>query len=56
MGFNVSTKQVEDLVAAGVIDSAKMLRIVLEVAFAHAKLVLQTDDWELDPTPRAQSD
>jgi len=50
VGFNVNTMRVEDLAAAGVIDSAKMLRMALEIAFTHAKSVLQTEDWDLDVT------
>lgn len=53
LGFNVDNKRVEDLVQAGILDSKKMLRVALEVAFAHAKFLLETEDWDLNETKPA---
>ncbi len=52
LGFNVETKEIENLVGSGVIDSTKMLRVCLELAYAYAKSVLETEEWDLeDPKP-----
>ena len=32
---------------AGILDSAKGLRVALEVAFSHTKAILQTIEWDL---------
>ncbi|HXU35408.1 MAG TPA: chaperonin GroEL [Blastocatellia bacterium] len=48
-GFNVATKEVEDLVEAGILDSARMLRGALEIAFSHTKAMLETSEWDLTP-------
>jgi chaperonin GroEL len=48
VGFNVNNKSVEDLIIAGVLDSAKMLRVALEIAFSYSKSVLETNEWDLE--------
>jgi chaperonin GroEL len=48
IGFNVNSKRVEDLTNAGVIDSVKMLRVALEIAFSYSKSVLETNEWDLE--------
>jgi chaperonin GroEL len=42
-GFNASTEQYEDLVAAGVIDPAKVVRSALQNAASVAALLLTTE-------------
>ena len=57
VGFNAASGCVEDLVAAGVVDPAKMIRRALEVGYSYAKLILKTDLWSLgEPAqgPRAE--
>jgi chaperonin GroEL len=49
VGFNTATGQIEDLVEAGIIDSVWPLRISVQVAFSHARAVLQTGAWEMRP-------
>jgi len=53
LGFNVETKQIEDIVAAGILDPIKCLVTALETAFSHAREVLRTSEWDL-PQPDAQ--
>jgi len=54
-GFNVDTGLVEDLVRAGVIDAAKMVKGALQIAFSHAKAILQTSEWDLSRSePRTE--
>lgn len=48
-GFNIVTSQVEDLAKAGILDPAKMLRSGLEIAFSHARVMLETSEWDLTP-------
>lgn len=52
-GFNIETGQIEDLVAAGVLDSAKALKGALELALSHAEGILTTSAWDTT-TPTAQ--
>jgi chaperonin GroEL len=47
VGFNAASGCVEDLVAAGVVDPAKMIREALEISYSYAKLILKTDLWSL---------
>jgi chaperonin GroEL len=42
-GFNAQTEQYEDLVAAGVIDPAKVVRSALQHAASIASLLLTTE-------------
>jgi len=46
IGFNAETENIEDLAAAGVLDSAKALKEALLLAFAHAKGILSTGAWD----------
>jgi len=55
IGFNVDTKRVEDLRETGILDSTRMLEIALRVAHAHAKSILETEDWDLAPNPPPQT-
>lgn len=48
VGFNANSRAVEDLIKAGVLDSVKVLRVVLEIAFSYSKSVLETDEWDLE--------
>lgn len=47
VGFNVESRKVEDLVEGGILDSTKMLRMALEIAFSYVKAMLQTNEWDL---------
>ena len=42
MGFNAATEEYEDLIAAGVIDPAKVVRVALENAASIASMLLTT--------------
>lgn len=42
-GFNAKTKKYEDLVGAGILDSAKVLRVSLENAISAASMILLID-------------
>jgi chaperonin GroEL len=46
IGFNAETENIEDVAAAGVLDSAKALKEALLLAFAHAKGILSTGAWD----------
>lgn len=43
IGFNAKTKQIEDLFKAGVLDSAKVVRVSLENSISTASMILLTD-------------
>lgn len=47
VGFNAENGKIEDLVEAGILDSAKVLRVALRIAFSHVKAILQTSAWDL---------
>jgi chaperonin GroEL len=49
IGFNAESRQVEDLGAAGVLDSAKALSDTLALAFAYAEGILKTAAWDTTP-------
>lgn len=49
MGFNAETQTVQDLTAAGVVDSAKALADALKLASAYATGVLKTGAWDTTP-------
>jgi chaperonin GroEL len=51
VGFNVATERIEDLLAAGVVDSVWPLRLSVQVAFSHARSVLQTGTWDMSALP-----
>jgi chaperonin GroEL len=46
VGFNAESEKIEDLAAAGVLDSAKALKEALTLALAHAKGILTTGAWD----------
>jgi chaperonin GroEL len=48
-GFNAETHKVEDLAAAGVLDSAKALSDALALAAAYASGILKTAAWDTTP-------
>jgi chaperonin GroEL len=43
VGYNAATQQIEDLLAAGIIDPAKVVRTALQNAASIAGLLLTTD-------------
>ena len=45
IGFNAETNSVEDLFAAGVKDSARALKIALELAAENAEELLKIGSW-----------
>ena len=53
-GFNAEKRVVEDLDAAGVLDATRIVVRALQIAFVHARTVLQTGAWDL--TQRAPSE
>jgi len=54
-GYNVATNQYEDLVAAGVIDPTKVVRVALQNAASVASLMLTTEAMIAEP-PRHETD
>jgi chaperonin GroEL len=51
-GFEAESRRVADLEKAGVLDATKLCTTALELAFVHARAVLQTGVWDLtDRTP-----
>jgi chaperonin GroEL len=54
VGFNTTTGNVEDLMKAGVIDAVWPLRSSVQVAFSHARSVLQTGTWDMS-APQTRS-
>src|SRR5216683_3156944 len=51
VGFNATTGNIEDLMEAGVVDSVWPLRLSVQVAFSHARSVLQTGTWDMSALP-----
>jgi chaperonin GroEL len=47
VGFNAEARQVGDLEAAGILDATKMCTDALQLAFVHARAILQTGVWDL---------
>lgn len=47
-GFDATTGDVRDLIAAGVLDAAKTAREALQVAFWRARTIIETDTWDID--------
>ena len=45
--LNVETGTLEDLVKAGILDTAKMLMAAVETAFSYARVILKTDTWSV---------
>jgi chaperonin GroEL len=53
VGFNTTTGKIEDLMEAGIVDSVWPLRQSLQVAFSHARAVLQTSTWDMSAQPKS---
>jgi chaperonin GroEL len=47
VGFNAESRQVEDLGQSGVIDPTRMCASAVQLAFVHARAILQTGVWDL---------
>lgn len=47
VGFNAESRQVADLDAAGILDANKMCTGAIQLAFVHARAILQTGVWDL---------
>ncbi len=47
VGFNAEARQVGDLETAGILDATKMCTGALQLAFGHARAILQTGAWDL---------
>jgi chaperonin GroEL len=47
VGFDADTRQVVDLDQAGIVDSTGMCIRAVQLAFAHARAILQTGMWDL---------
>jgi chaperonin GroEL len=50
-GLNVETGNLEDLLAAGILDPTKTLRTAVDAAFSYARAILKTDIWSVSSTP-----
>lgn len=46
VGFNLTTKRYEDLRTAGVWDAARLAASAVQLAFAHARMILETTSWD----------
>lgn len=51
VGFNTTTGRIEDLMEAGIVDSVWPVRLSVQVAFSHARSVLQTGTWDMSALP-----
>ena len=47
VGFNAESRQVEDLRRSGVIDPTRICTSAVQLAFVHARAILQTGVWDL---------
>lgn len=45
-GFNVATKKYENLRSAGVLDAARLAASAVQIAFSHARTILETTSWD----------
>jgi chaperonin GroEL (HSP60 family) len=45
VGFDPEAKRLSDFLDAGALDPVKLLRVALEVAFSHARMILKTGAW-----------
>jgi chaperonin GroEL len=55
VGFNAESRKVEDLERAGIVDSTKMCVTAVQLAFVHARAILQTGVWDLTERTAPQS-
>jgi len=46
IGFNLATKKYENLRTAGVLDAARVAASALQIAFSHARTILETTSWD----------
>lgn len=46
IGFNLATKQYVNLRTAGVLDAARVAAAAVQIAFAHARTILETTSWD----------
>lgn len=46
IGFNLATKRYENLRTAGVWDAARIAASAVQIAFSHAKMILETTSWD----------
>jgi len=53
LGFNAESGKIEDLEAAGVLDSTLAIRTAVRVAYSYARRVLSTDAWTTTAPPDA---
>jgi chaperonin GroEL len=51
LGLNVETGDLEDMLASGILDPAKMLRAAIDSALSYARAVLKTDMWSVAAGP-----
>jgi chaperonin GroEL len=46
IGFNLATKKYENLRTAGVLDAARVATSAVQIAFSHARTILETTSWD----------
>jgi chaperonin GroEL len=46
VGFNLATKRYENLKTAGVWDATQVAASAVQIAFSHAKMILETTSWD----------
>lgn len=46
IGFNLTTKKYENLRTAGVLDAARVAASAVQIAFSHARTILETTSWD----------
>lgn len=51
IGLNVETGNLEDMLAAGILDPTKTLRTAIDTAFSYARAILKTDIWSVNLVP-----
>ena len=51
IGLNVETGNLEDMLAAGILDPTKTLRTSIDTAFSYARAILKTDIWSVSSAP-----
>jgi chaperonin GroEL len=55
-GFNPETGKVQDLLSVGVLDPVATVTRSIQLAFSHARTILETAAWDSTPPQRAKSD
>jgi chaperonin GroEL len=53
MGFNASTRQIENVREAEILDPTKAVILGLQIAFSHARQAMQTGAWDTQRQPQA---